>query len=389
MNNANPQVATATMPEITLSFGDQNVPEVQKSIIEPMTTAPEDNSKTEIEQMEAALSPESLRQVEALIPQIDVTQSNQVLLYGSSAQKKIADFSDETLSRVKNADLGDTGEMLTGLIGELEDFSPDTGKFAKAGKWKLSRLIKKLRVKYDNVAGNVESIVGHLEDHRNTLMQDMKTLEELYAHNQLYFKELSMYILAGKKRLAELRETTLEELRKAAEDTSDQQAAMAYKDFFDACERFEKKLHDLLLSRTVAMQMAAQIRLLQNNDHLLTEKIQSTIHNTIPLWKSQMVVALGIANSISAMNAQRSVTDMTNNLLRANAQNLKQGTIEVARESERGIIDIETLVETNKQLIDTINEVQQIQADGRDKRRNAEIELTNLERELKQKLLEA
>ena len=219
-------------------------------------------------------------------------------------------------------------------------------------------------------------------------MQDLKTLNNLYDHNRHYFKELSMYILAGKKRLEELRRTHLEELRIAAQNSSDHQSAMSYKDFADACERFEKKLHDLMLSRTVAMQMASQIRLLQGNDSLLIEKIQSTIVNTIPLWKSQMVIALGLANSMNAMRAQRSVTNMTNNLLRRNAENLKAGTVDVAREAERGIIDIETLVETNQKLIDTITEVQQIQAESREKRQNAEVELQLLERNLKEKLLQ-
>ncbi|MBQ8299211.1 MAG: toxic anion resistance protein [Clostridia bacterium] len=371
------------MPEITLELAPQAEPEITTTPV-----APADNSRTEITEMEAAFSEKELAQIEAFTKQIDVSDSGLVLQYGAGAQKKIAAFSDTTLERVRTRDLGDAGGMLTDLIGELEDFSPDTAKFNNASLRKLKKLVSGLRTQYSKVSTNVERIVGHLEEHQLTLMQDLKMLDELYLHNQHYFKELSMYILAGKKRLEELRTTRLEELRIAAQNTSDHQAAMEYKDFADALERFDKKLHDLMLSRTVAMQMASQIRLLQGNDSLLIDKIQSTVVNTIPLWKSQMVIALGLANSMNAMRAQRSVTNMTNNLLRKNAENLKTGTIDVAREAERGIIDIETLVETNQKLIDTITEVQQIQADGREKRHSAEAELQLLERDLKNKLLQ-
>lgn len=374
------------MPEITLELAPQTSPDVEVNTTTDV--APADNSKNEIIEMEAAFSEKELAQIEAFTKQIDVTDNGLVLQYGAGAQKKIAAFSDTTLERVRTKDLGDAGGMLTDLIGELEDFSPDTAKFNNASLRKLKKLVSGLRTQYSKVSTNVERIVGHLEEHQLTLMQDLKMLDTLYVHNQHYFKELSMYILAGKKRLEELRATRLEELRIAAQNTSDHQAAMAYKDFADALERFDKKLHDLMLSRTVAMQMASQIRLLQGNDSLLIDKIQSTIVNTIPLWKSQMVIALGLANSMNAMRAQRSVTNMTNNLLRKNAENLKTGTVEVAREAERGIIDIETLVETNQKLIETITEVQQIQAEGREKRHNAEAELQLLERDLKNKLLE-
>lgn len=374
------------MPEITLELAPQTSPDVEVNATTDV--APADNSKNEIIEMEAAFSEKELAQIEAFTKQIDVTDNGLVLQYGAGAQKKIAAFSDTTLERVRTKDLGDAGGMLTDLIGELEDFSPDTAKFNNASLRKLKKLVSGLRTQYSKVSTNVERIVGHLEEHQLTLMQDLKMLDTLYVHNQHYFKELSMYILAGKKRLEELRATRLEELCIAAQNTSDHQAAMAYKDFADALERFDKKLHDLMLSRTVAMQMASQIRLLQGNDSLLIDKIQSTIVNTIPLWKSQMVIALGLANSMNAMRAQRSVTNMTNNLLRKNAENLKTGTVEVAREAERGIIDIETLVETNQKLIETITEVQQIQAEGREKRHNAEAELQLLERDLKNKLLE-
>lgn len=383
MSNITSQAAVA-MPEITLELA----PQPEAEVISTTDVAPADNSKTEITEMEAAFSEKELAQIEAFTKQIDVTDNGLVLQYGAGAQKKIAAFSDTTLERVRTKDLGDAGGMLTDLIGELEDFSPDTAKFNNASLRKLKKLVSGLRTQYSKVSTNVERIVGHLEEHQLTLMQDLKMLDGLYVHNQHYFKELSMYILAGKKRLEELRRTKLEELRIAAQNTSDHQAAMQYKDFADALERFDKKLHDLMLSRTVAMQMASQIRLLQGNDSLLIDKIQSTIVNTIPLWKSQMVIALGLANSMNAMRAQRSVTNMTNNLLRKNAENLKTGTVEVAREAERGIIDIETLVETNQKLIDTITEVQQIQAEGREKRHSAEAELQLLERDLKNKLLQ-
>ena len=346
-----------------------------------------DTTETVTPSIEPAFSEQELAQIQSFSEKIDITNPELVLQYGAGAQKKIAAFSDATLERVRTKDSGFVGDMLTDLIGELKGFSTENTNFAGKGAWRIRRMISKLKTQYSKVSTNVDSIVDHLEEHQLTLMNDIKVLIGLYDRNQLYFKELSMYIKAGKQRLEHLRATRLQELHKVAQSTSDPQAAQAYKDYADACDRFEKKLHDLLLSRTVAMQFAAQIRLLQNNDSILVDKIQSTIVNTIPLWKSQMVVALGLANATNAMRAQRSVTNMTNSLLRSNAEKLKTSTVEIARESECGIIDIETLVHTNQMLIDTITEVQQIQVEGREQRQNAEAELKLLEDNLKQKLL--
>ena len=372
--------APATAPTVTLELTDtsSSMNSIQNTteISEPTTP-----------QIETAFSEQELAQIAAFSEKIDITDPELVLQYGVGAQKKIAAFSDVTLERVRTKDSGYIGEMLTDLIGELKGFSTENTNFAGKGAWKIRRMISRLKTQYSKVSTNVSTIVDHLEEHQLTLMQDIKVLTGLYDRNQLYFKELSMYIKAGQQRLAHLRATRLQELHQIAQTTSDPQAAQAYKDFADACDRFEKKLHDLLLSRTVALQFAAQIRLLQNNDSTLVDKIQSTIVNTIPLWKNQMVLALGIANATNAMRAQRAVTNMTNDLLRANADKLKAGTAEIARESERGIIDIETLTHTNQMLIDTITEVQQIQAEGREQRRNAEAELRLLEGNLKQQLL--
>ena len=346
-----------------------------------------DTTETVTPSIEPAFSEQELAQIASFSEKIDITNPELVLQYGAGAQKKIAAFSDTTLERVRTKDSGFVGDMLTDLIGELKGFSTENTNFNGKGTWRIRRMISKLKAQYSKVSTNVGEIVDHLEEHQLTLMDDIKVLNGLYDRNQLYFKELSMYIKAGQQRLEHLRATRLQELYDAAQSNSSPQAAQAYKDFADACNRFEKKLHDLLLSRTVAMQFAAQIRLLQNNDSILVDKIQSTIVNTIPLWKSQMVVALGLANATNAMRAQRSVTNMTNSLLRSNAEKLKTSTVEIARESERGIIDIETLVHTNQMLIDTITEVQQIQAEGREQRQNAEAELKLLEGNLKQQLL--
>ncbi|MBO5179023.1 MAG: toxic anion resistance protein [Clostridia bacterium] len=346
-----------------------------------------DTTETVTPSIEPAFSEQELAQIASFSEKIDITNPELVLQYGAGAQKKIAAFSDTTLERVRTKDSGFVGDMLTDLIGELKGFSTENTNFKGKGTWRIRRMISKLKAQYSKVSTNVGEIVDHLEEHQLTLMDDIKVLNGLYDRNQLYFKELSMYIKAGQQRLEHLRATRLQELYDAAQSNSSPQAAQAYKDFADACNRFEKKLHDLLLSRTVAMQFAAQIRLLQNNDSILVDKIQSTIVNTIPLWKSQMVVALGLANATNAMRAQRSVTNMTNSLLRSNAEKLKTSTVEIARESERGIIDIETLVHTNQMLIDTITEVQQIQAEGREQRQNAEAELKLLEGNLKQQLL--
>ena len=369
-------------PSVTLELTGTTSP--TESIVENIT----DNSETTLPNIEQpAFSEAEIAYIEDFSKKIDVTDPELILQYGAGAQKKIAAFSDTTLERVRTKDTGYVGDMLTDLIGELEGFSTEKTDFVGKSARKIRKMVTNLRTRYSKVSTNITGIVDHLEEHQLTLMQDIKVLNGLYDRNQLYFKELSMYIMAGKKRLEHLRKTKLVELHEAAKASNDPQAAQAYKDFADACDRFEKKLHDLLLSRTVAMQFAAQIRLLQNNDSILVDKIQSTIVNTIPLWKSQMVIALGIANSTNAMRAQRSVTNMTNRLLRSNADQLKTSTVEMAREAERGIIDIETLTHTNQMLIDTITEVQQIQSEGRQQRQNAEAELKLLEGNLKQQLL--
>lgn len=347
----------------------------------------QDSSESEIKQMESSFSAKELKQIDSLCEQIDITDTSLVLQYGIGAQKKISKFSDTALERVRTKDAGDVGEMLTNLINELNGFSTEDVDFSgKSSRW-IKRMVKTLQVQFSKVSNNVSSVVSTLEEHQLVLMQDISTLEALYKRTQLYFKELSMYILAGKKRLKFLRETKLQELYNKAKATSDPSAAHLYKDFFDACERFEKKLYDLELSRNIAMQMASQIRLIQNNDSILLSKIQTIINNTIPLWKSQMIIALGLANSINALKAQREVTNMTNELLRSNAKKLKAGTIEIARESERGIIDIQTLTETNRMLVETITEVQNIQNNGREQRKSAETELMLMESDLKRKLL--
>lgn len=346
-----------------------------------------DNSENKSSEIDIAFSDKERAYIDEFSKKIDITDHELVLQYGASAQKKIAAFSDTTLERVRTKDAGYVGEMLTELIHELNGFSTEGTDFVGKSARKIRKMITNLRSRYSKVSTNITSIIDILEEHQLILMQDIKELSKLYKNNKLYFKELTMYIIAGQKRLEYLRKTKLVQLQEAAQKSNDPHDAQAYKDFADACDRFEKKLHDLLLSRTVSMQFAIQIRLLQNNDSILVDKIQSTIVNTIPLWKNQMVLALGIAHSTNAMRAQRKVTDMTNRLLRQNAANLKTGTIEMARESERGIIDIETLTTTNQRLIDTITEVQQIQAEGRKQRQNAETEMMLMEKNLKQKLL--
>lgn len=320
---------------------------------------------------------------------IDITNSNVILQYGAAPQKKIADFSTSALNNVKTKDLGEVGGMLTDLIGELKGFNVNEeeskgflGLFKKAGS-----NIANMRTKYNTVETNVNRIVSCLEDHQVQLMKDVAMLDEMYKKNLAYHKELSMYIVAGKKKLAEVRANELPKLKAKAEASNLPEDAQAVNDLVNLCDRFEKKLHDLELTRMISVQMSPQIRLVQNNDTLMSEKIQSTIVNTIPLWKSQMVIALGVAHSQKAMEAQREVTNMTNDLLRKNADALKMATIETAKESERGIVDIETLKHTNEALISTLDEVVKIQEDGRAKRLAAEEELGRIEGELKQKLI--
>lgn len=339
---------------------------------------------------EDILTEEQKKQVDEFVKQIDLTQSNVVLQYGSAAQRKIANFSDNTLQSVKTKDLGETGEMLSDLIVELKGFDAiETEQKGIAAFFKKqSNKANALKSKYDAAEKNVDRIVHSLEDHQIQLMKDIELLDQLYEKNMTNFKELTMYILAGKKKLKEVRENELPVLIEKAQRSGLAEDSQKANDLAGLCERFEKKIYDLELTRNVALQMGPQIRLVQNNDTLMTEKIQSTIVNTIPLWKSQMVIALGLHHSQQAIKAQQAVDEMTNSLLRKNADTLKQATIEVARESEKGIVDIETLKHTNSQLISTLDEVVKIQDEGRQKRQEAEMELARIEAELKNKLLE-
>ena len=336
------------------------------------------------------LSPEEQKMVDDFAEKIDITNSQLVLQYGAASQKKLSDFSETALSRVKTKDMGETGELITSLITELKDFDANAeqpkgilGFFKKAGS-----NIEQLKTRYDSADKNVERIRAQLEDHQVTLMKDITMLDKMYQLNLVYFKELTMYILAGKKKLNAVRAGELKAAQEKAQRTQLPEDAQAARDLADLCDRFEKKLYDLELTRNVSIQMGPQIRLIQSNDTIMAEKIQTTIVNTIPLWKNQMVLALGIAHSQEAMKAERAVTDATNELLKRNAATLKQGTIDIAKESERGIVDIETLQQTNKQLIETLDELNKIRAEGKTKRASAEEELGRIEGELRTKLLE-
>ncbi|WP_304854753.1 toxic anion resistance protein [Adlercreutzia caecimuris] len=336
-----------------------------------------------------SLSAEELAQVDAFARQIDIANSQQVLTFGSGAQKKMADFSETALERVRTQDLGEAGDLIAGVVTELKSFDADEESKGLFGLFKRqANKIVALKARFDSAEANVDKIARALEVHQVTLMKDAATMDKLYELNLTYFKELTMYLLAGRQRLAEVREGELAALAAKAQTSASTEDAEAVQKLSAACNRFEKKLSDLDLSRTVAMQMAPQIRLVQNNEMLMIEKIQTTLVNTIPLWKSQMLLALGLANNEAALKAQSAVTDMTNELLRKNAEKLKQSTVEVARESERGIVDIETLKATNENLIQTFDEVMKIQAEGRAKRAEAEVEMRRMEAELRQKLLE-
>lgn len=337
--------------------------------------------------LEDTLSEEEKKTVDAFAEKIDISNSAAVLQYGAAAQQKIADFSESALSGVKTKDLGEITDMITDLTLELKNFTVEEKKGFMGLFQKTRNKIEVLKTRYESAEKTVDGIVETLENHQITLLKDIATLDKMYELNLQYFKELTMYIAAGKKRLAEDRATTLVELQRKAEETGLAEDAQKANDFENHCQRFERKLHDLELTRTICMQMAPQIRLVQNNNTIMTEKIQSVIVSTIPLWKNQMVLSLGIQHSNEAMEAQRAVTDMTNELLRKNAETLKQGTVEIARESERGIVELETLKYTNQQLIETLDEVQKIQSEGRTKRAEAEKELQRIEGELKQKLL--
>ena len=359
--------------------------------LDPFGETKEEVVEVKEEQVEEldVLTPEEKKMVADFAAKIDLRSSNAILQYGAGAQKKIADFSESALENVKTKDLGEVGDMLAGVVTELKSFDEEEEEkgifgFFKKGGNKLANM----KAKYDKAEVNVNKICDALEGHQIQLMKDIAMLDKMYELNTTYFKELSMYIAAGKKKLQDVAATELPELEAKAARSGLPEDAQAVNDLNALCNRFEKKIHDLELTRTISLQMAPQIRLVQSNDTVMSEKIQSTLVNTIPLWKSQMVLAIGVENSSRAAKAQREVTDMTNELLRKNAEKLKLATVETAKESERGIVDIETLKATNESLISTLDEVMKIQQEGKEKRRTAEAELNRIENELKQKLLE-
>ena len=342
-----------------------------------------------IETKEDDLSPEEQAQVEKFMSQIDIRNSQLVLQYGAAAQKNVADFSEGALKSVRTKDMGEIGNMLTGVVTELKGFSVEEQKGGFLGLFKKTgNQLTSLKAKYDKAEVNVNKISKAMEGHQQILLKDVAMLDKMYDENLDYFKQLSLYIIAGKKKLDEAKTKELPELLRKAEESGLQEDSQAARDYASMIERFEKKIYDLELTRNISMQMAPQIRLIQSNDTVMAEKIQSTLVNTIPLWKSQMVIAIGLDHSQDAARAQREVTDMTNELLKKNAEALKIASVESAKESERGIVDIETLTTTNQMLIETFDEVMQIQAEGRAKRQAAEVELGRIETEMKDKILQ-
>jgi uncharacterized protein YaaN involved in tellurite resistance len=368
-------------PELTLE-------PVPAPTAEPMQQIAASQSQ-ELMPAEPMLTPAEMKMVEDFSKKIDLTNSNQIIQYGAGAQKKMADFSESALDNVRTKDLGEVGQMLSNVVSELKSFEVGEEEKGFLARFKRggNRLIA-LKARYAKAETNVDKICDALEAHQVQLLKDISILDKMYEVNKTYFKELSMYLLAGKKKLEEVRNNDLPALQKKAQESGLAEDAQAANDLSNMCNRFEKKLHDLELTRMVSIQMAPQLRLVQNNDLVMSEKIQSTIVNTIPLWKSQMVLALGVEHSAQAAKAQREVTDMTNELLRKNADTLKMATIETQKESERGIVDIETLRHTNETLITTLDEVLRIQQEGREKRAQAEQEMRKLETDLKNKLLQ-
>ena len=381
------------MPELTLTLSAAAQAEPPQLTLgtEP-PAAPGAEEKKEVEPVkidESMLTEEERKMVDDFSKKIDITDTQLVLQYGSAAQKSVASFSESALSSVRTKDLGEVGDTLSDLVVELKDFGEEEDKGGIFGFFKKAgNKMETMKAQYSKAEVNVEKITRELEQHQVRLMKDIAMFDQMYELNLKYYKELTMYIIAGKKRLAEVRANDVEELRKKAEASGAAEDAQAYNDMVQMCDRFEKKLHDLELTRMVSIQMGPQTRMLQNNDMLMVEKIQSSLVNTIPLWKSQMVLALGLENSRKATAAQSAVTNATNELLKKNADMLKMGTVAAAKEAERSIIDIETLQHTNQQLISTLDEVIQIQKDGAQKRREAEVELGRIEGELKQKLME-
>ena len=371
-----------TTPELTLTPFENTEKAPAAVAAEVKTPEPEP-------EIAVNLTPAEQKMVADFASKIDITDPNIVLQYGAGSQQKIANFSDSALANVRNKDLGEVGDMITDLVGELRNFEDDESTKGFLGFFKRQgNKIEQMKLKYDKAEVSVEKIATSLEGHQVRLMKDVAVLDQLYNVNLTNFKELSMYILAGKQKLEEVQNTTLPVMIEKAKKSGLPEDTQAANDMANMCNRFEKKIHDLELTRAISIQMAPQIRLIQNNDTVMSEKIQTTLVNTIPLWKSQMVIALGLAHSQEALKAQQQVTDLTNELLKKNAEALKVSTIETAKASERGIVDIETLKQTNETLISTLDEVLQIQNDGKTKRREAEAELSRIENELKNKLLE-
>lgn len=363
-------------------------PELTLEPFQEAKQVPAAEEKQTPEFREDILSAEERAAVDSFADQIDLTNSTMILQYGAGAQKKMADFSENALENVKTKDLGEVGDLLSGVVKELKSFDEEEEKGFLGIFKKTSNKIQAMKAKYAKAETNIEQICKVLESHQVQLLKDVAVLDKMYELNLTYFKELTMYIMAGKKKLEEVRQTKLQELLRKAQVSGLAEDAQAARDLEAMCTRFEKKIHDLELTRTISMQTAPQIRLVQGNDTMMVEKIQSTIVNTIPLWKSQMVLALGVEHSTQAAAAQREVTDMTNELLKKNAEKLKLASVETAKESERGIVDMETLKATNESLIATFDEVMKIQQEGRQKRREAEVEMQRLENELKSKLLQ-
>ena len=369
--------AAVEVPSLTLTPEAPEVPKEEEKKIEP------------VEMDDKLLTEEEKQAVEAFSHKIDIRDTNQVLQYGAAAQKSVASFSENALNNVRSKDMGEIGEDLSRLVVELKGFGEEDEKKGLFGLFKkASNKLETMKAQYSKVEANVDKIAKNLENHQITLLKDVAMFDQMYELNLKYYKELTMYILAGKKRLNQIRANELEQLRQKAAQSGTQEDAQAYNDLTNMCSRFEKKLHDLELTRMISIQMGPQTRLIQNNDTLMLEKIQSSLVNTIPLWKSQMVLSLGLEHSRQATAAQAAVTNMTNELLQKNADMLKMGTIETAREAERSVVDIQTLQHTNEQLISTLDEVMNIQREGAQKRREAEAELGRIEGQLKQKLLE-
>ena len=379
---------SAETPSLTL---EPELVMTKESDMIPAQPLMEENSEMNEVQKEMAgtvLTAEEQEMVDSFASKIDVENTAQIMQYGAGTQKKMADFSDEALKNVKSQDLGEVGDLLTDVVGELRGFDAEEEKGLFGFLKKQANKIENLKNKYDKAEANVEKIMDSLEKHQIRLLKDSAMLDKMYQQNLLYFKELSMYILAGRKSLSEVRNGKLKDLEEKARISGLPEDAQAAKDLDSKCSRFEKKIHDLELTRMISLQTAPQIRLVQNNDIMMAEKIQTTLVNTIPLWKSQMVLALGIAHSTEAASAQRQVSDVTNELLKKNAETLHMASVETAKESERGIVDMETLKKTNVELIQTLDDVMKIQKEGRLKRQTAEAEMQRMENELKAKLLE-